>query len=65
VRAHPDTQWRAYAVSKQKEIAKKINTRLIEEGIVPVQEDVVAWKMHILIRDGLAKRRTEKGKAGK
>jgi hypothetical protein len=65
IRAHPGKQWRAYPVNAQKEVANRINTELAEASINPVGEDVVAWKMHILVRDGLAKGRNEKERTSK
>jgi hypothetical protein len=53
-----------HTVDAQKEVANKINARLVEANILPVGEDKVAWKMHILVRDGLAKGKNEKGNCG-
>ncbi|KAH7067431.1 hypothetical protein BKA63DRAFT_607295 [Paraphoma chrysanthemicola] len=63
VDAHPGTQWRAYSASEQQNITNKINEKLDENGIKPVGEDIIAWKMHILVRDGLAKKKNGKEKA--
>jgi hypothetical protein len=62
VHAHPNAQWRSYTAPKQKEVTDKINAKLAEEEISPLREDIVAWKMHTLIRDGLKneKRKTSK-----
>jgi poly-D-alanine transfer protein DltD len=62
---HPNTQWRAYNALKQQEITDKINGKLITNGITSVGEDVIAWKMHILVRDGLAKKKNGREKASK
>lgn len=65
IRTHPGTQWRAYPVDAQKEVANRINAKLAEANITSVGEDVVAWKMSILVRDGLAKGRNVKDKTSK
>lgn len=60
VQAHPNTPWRAYAPHQMKEITDTINAKLVQENIRPVGEDVVAWKMHEVIRYVMKAR--EKGK---
>jgi hypothetical protein len=52
-------------VLEQQDVANRINAKLVDDAIKSVTEDVIAWKMHTLIRDGLVKRKKEKGKSGK
>jgi hypothetical protein len=65
VEEHPNTQWRAYNAPEQRDITSKINSKLVANGIKSVGEDVIAWKMHTLVRDGLAKAKNNKKKESK
>jgi hypothetical protein len=51
VEKYPSTQWNKYAPRQQEEVSKAINERLAAENIQPVGEDIIAWKMHSVIRD--------------
>lgn len=60
VRAHASLPYAAYIPSQQKEIIRTINAKLAQESIHAIGEDVVAWKMHAVIRDVIRAR--EKGR---
>lgn len=55
VKANPNTPYRSYTPSQKTSVIDSINSKLAEDSIRQVREDIVAWKMHTLIRDGIAK----------
>jgi hypothetical protein len=62
---HPDNSWKDYTPTLKEEITALINKRLAAENVPTVDEDVVDWKMHALIRDTLRAKAKEKKRRDK
>ena len=62
---HPGNSWKDYTPTLKEGIAALINKKLAAGNVPTVDEDVMDWKMHALIRDTLrakAKRRERRDK---
>ena len=55
VTALPNLQWGKYPAMKKMDVVEQVNTQLAKEGIRQVDDSIIEWKMHMLIRDILKK----------